>query len=182
MIDTNELWRHGLSVAILSKVLSKKAGLKLFDQDVAYLAGLMHDVGIIVFSYLMTDEYDAFLEGVSEENATLDYLEQSKFSIDHVELGAVFLESAWQISGVISAAVRKHHDEFFPSPKKPRIESIVHIANCLCNEHGLTNGIEVLNDSYDEKLLSGIGINPDSKVNILEELDRAIENIETMLV
>ncbi len=182
MIDTNKFWRHSLSVAILSKILSKKAKLKTFDQDVAYLAGLMHDIGIIVFSYLMTDEYDEFLRGLSEENASLDFLEQMKFEIDHAELGAVFLENSWQISGIISSALRKHHTEFYPSSKLPRIESIVFVANCLANNHGNTVGIDVFIENWDDKFLTGLGIKTDDKEKILEELDRTIIEIESMLV
>jgi len=182
MIDTNEFWRHGLAVAILSKLLSKKVGHKTFDQDTAYLAGLMHDVGIIVFSFLMTDEYDTFLETVSDDDAPLDYLEQNKFVIDHAELGAEFLEKTWQISGVISASVRKHHGDFFASPKKPRVESIVQVANRLCNDHGISNGINVSTDIWEDKYLTGIGIRADLKDKIMEDLDRAIVNIETMLI
>ena len=169
-------------MALLTKLLSKMTGARPFDQDTAYLGGLMHDIGIMVFSYLIPEEYDEFLREISEENATLDFLEQMEFSIDHAELGAIFLEKSWQISGVISSSVRKHHTDFYASPKKPSPESLVYVANSMCNAHGLNNGIHAFNDLFEDKLLTKIGLKVESKEDIIQELNSSVVSIEAMLL
>ena len=61
-INQGAFWRHAFGTAICSRSLSE-----LFSQDVdqrenAYLSGLMHDVGILVFLHNIPQEYCNFLK------------------------------------------------------------------------------------------------------------------------
>ena len=44
---SERLWNHSLAVALAMRILAKRAGLR--DSELSFLAGLMHDVGQIIF-------------------------------------------------------------------------------------------------------------------------------------
>ncbi len=44
-IDPRTFWEHSLGVAMVSRHLARRVGMK--DPEKAYLAGLLHDIGII---------------------------------------------------------------------------------------------------------------------------------------
>ena len=46
--DQTEFWKHSLAVAFITRSLAKKALSDFDDIESSFLAGLMHDVGILV--------------------------------------------------------------------------------------------------------------------------------------
>jgi len=63
-MSAREFWRHSLAVAIFTQALSRRAQASREEQDISYLAGLMHDVGIMVFAHLIPEDYSAFIKNV----------------------------------------------------------------------------------------------------------------------
>lgn len=51
-----ELWAHSRRVAAISRILAKKTGL--FDPDQAMLAGLIHDLGVIVIVQYLQEQFE----------------------------------------------------------------------------------------------------------------------------
>lgn len=181
IIDQWQFWRHSLSVGYLARCFCKRKAGTPQDQEAAYLAGLMHEIGVMVFGFLIPDEYTDFLRTIDREGATLEYQEYDTFGIDHAELGAKFLEQAWQISSQVTSAVRKHHDIFHGVGRKPKIEHHVFLANCFCNEQEITNGIQVITESMDEKMYTSMGFYEDEKADFMIELEANIEQAELLL-
>lgn len=91
----------------------------------------MHDIGIMVFCYLIPDEYIEFLRSVQDEEVPLEVREYKKFGIDHPELGAVFIKKWWQVDDHILQAVRYHHFPFVGLESDKRCEQMVHIATAF---------------------------------------------------
>lgn len=72
----------------------------LEDEDsieASFLSGLMHDVGILVFDYLIPENYYDFLhtKDIDNSDQSLESLELAIYGIDHQELGAMFLKKWW---------------------------------------------------------------------------------------
>jgi HD-like signal output (HDOD) protein len=54
--DRRELWRHSIATAIAARSLAAKT--RLADSDVAFTAGLIHDVGkIVIYSFLKVSRH-----------------------------------------------------------------------------------------------------------------------------
>jgi HD-like signal output (HDOD) protein/nitrogen-specific signal transduction histidine kinase len=75
----------------------------------AYLAGLMHDYGQIVFDAKHHEQYVEIMGAATE--AEKIQKENSKFGISHTELGARILEQWPSLSPAIADAVRFHHEK-----------------------------------------------------------------------
>jgi HD-like signal output (HDOD) protein len=139
--DHVEFWKHSLGVACLSRSLVLHIGGSKEDLEASYLAGLMHDVGILVFDFLIPDEYGAFIESLSDTEKSLEDHESSTFGISHPELGARFIEKWWPVSKQVVTSVRKHHGPVSDRVDSPGISKFINCANQIANNYEMDNGI-----------------------------------------
>ena len=134
-------WTHSLGVAYLTRSLAYMVRIPQKEIEFAYLCGLMHDIGIVVFDHLIPDEYTPFLKQIKSSELTLAENEAETFGITHAELGARFIEKWWPVSPGLVEAIRAHHD----SPGEDgNVKHIVHLlitANLLANQNEFSNGI-----------------------------------------
>jgi HD-like signal output (HDOD) protein len=134
-------WTHSLGVAYLTRSLAYIVDISQEEIEFAYLCGLMHDVGILVFDHLIPDEYNEFLGKIKSSDITLAENETQTFGITHAELGSRFISKWWPVSPGLVEAIRVHHD----SPGKDgNVKHIAHLlatANLLANQNEFGNGI-----------------------------------------
>ncbi|MFQ5572561.1 MAG: HDOD domain-containing protein, partial [Rhodothermales bacterium] len=79
------LWKHSMAVASAAQLLAKR--LKLPDPEVAFVAGLLHDLGKVVLMEVLSERYLRLLEHSDVATAPLHIREQSAFGITHMEAG-----------------------------------------------------------------------------------------------
>ena len=94
----------------MSRTLVIHVGGSKEDVEASYLAGLMHDVGILVFDYLIPDEYGTFVRILSDSDKNLEDLELDTlaFLILNWEPGLLknggrFRNKLWHRSGSTTA-------------------------------------------------------------------------------
>ena len=56
-VSLPEFWKHCISVAMATRILSKLSGFKSVAQNDAFTAGLFHDIGILLFDQFFAKEY-----------------------------------------------------------------------------------------------------------------------------
>lgn len=181
-LSNSQFWLHSLAVAIFSQSLSKKIKAPMEEQDITYLAGLMHDIGIMAFAYLVPIEYDDFLTSIQEKDGQLVTLEKSTFGIDHAELGALYIEKWWDVDENITLTVRYHHAPFTDQAHNSTSVQLVNIANSICNNQGITNGIKCLPEEFNEdEALTNLGLSQDEIENIMEDVQTALEQAKELV-
>jgi len=182
-IDLRQFWRHSLGVAFLSQALGRKANLSEDEIKVSYLTGLMHDLGILIFDYLIPEQYCEFLVANKSSSENLSKLEEKKFGISHAELGAAFLKKWWPVSPIIIQAVADHH--FFPlNPNdSPGLPLAVYMANQIANEHDIRNGIKKKLEFHqlDDRYFEILKISPQKLEALLEETKKKLVEVEMLL-
>ncbi len=99
--NLNAFWAHSFKTALLCKKLASCD--ESADPNEAYLAGLMHDIGKLVFMANFPEIYDEILKE-SRCDAELAAHERERFSMTHAEVGS-WLCRKWQLSPMISDAV-----------------------------------------------------------------------------
>lgn len=75
----------------------------------AYLAGLLHDLGQIVFDAKFHEQYVTIINSENEDETIQK--EISEFGLSHTELGANIIEQWPSLSPAIADAARFHHEE-----------------------------------------------------------------------
>jgi putative nucleotidyltransferase with HDIG domain len=97
------LWRRSCEVAAIAHELAPECGCHAHE---AWLAGLMHDIGRLVFasgSAAARRREEAWLQ----EDFPLSYIETIAWGIDHAQAGADLLAS-WNVPARFVEAVRHH--------------------------------------------------------------------------
>ncbi|MBT3921277.1 MAG: HDOD domain-containing protein [Nitrospina sp.] len=139
--DQLAFWTHSLGVAYLTRSLAYIVDISEEEIEFAYLCGLMHDVGVLVFDHLIPDEYTEFLGKIKSSDLTLAENETQTFGITHAELGARFIEKWWPVSSGLVQAIRVHHDSPGDDGNVKHIAHLLATANLLANQNEFGNGI-----------------------------------------
>jgi HD-like signal output (HDOD) protein len=135
-LDPVVFWEHSLGCALVCRHLARK--LKLSDPGKAYLAGLLHDLGIIVNLWILPKEFSAAFEIAKVEGIPLHEGEEQSLGFTHSDSGCLLAEH-WDLAPDLIEVVALHH-----SPEKatqsPELVALVHIADLLCRMSGLNYG------------------------------------------
>jgi HD-like signal output (HDOD) protein len=110
-------WRHALHSAALTQGLSTLVPTELRPPaGMAYLAGLLHNLGQILLGHLFKQEYLILNKFITQEpEKTLIDIELEVLGIDHGQLGAWLMKS-WDLPEETITAVKEHHNENFRGP------------------------------------------------------------------
>ncbi|NDI85923.1 HDOD domain-containing protein [Undibacterium crateris] len=156
-------WRHSNLVAIVARILARR--LK-FNQEVAYTAGLLHDIGTLVLVSKHSTEYAAALLWQQENTATQLHAERHVLGTDHAAVGEA-LAQEWNFSEQMIQAIAGHHH-----PERPGagfLASIVHVANGITHALGPSG-----TQSYTPPEINGVswessGLDQQALDEVLEE-------------
>ena len=130
-------WQHCLFVACLSKQIA--IDLNYPNPDILYSAGLLHDIGKLVFEHHGKVAYSDFLSSCDKSDCPTDHNERSFLGMTHTEVGRVFCVK-WNLPDVIIAAVGFHHDLAPAHSKYAEYNyetAIIALANYIAQLHGI---------------------------------------------
>lgn len=136
VVDPTIFWRHSLGCALVARKLAEVIGYH--DLEKAYLAGLLHDLGIIVTSIVYPDGFRHCLKLASEERLPLHICETEELGFTHCESGAI-LAKEWNLSEEVRDVIYGHHLLDSQRRLSPLI-SLVHVSDLLCRVRDLGYG------------------------------------------
>lgn len=166
----NYLWKHSISVAVLSKKLGEK--LKA-NPDEAYLAGLLHDIGKMVLYLDNPEMYEKVLEQVEKNKKDFIVAENELFQFSHADAG-YFLMEKWKFSDTLKDVALNHH-EFELFLGSDQMIGIVCFANQLA-------GVFLENRQGDiDKFLERYNIPEPELDKIVQESRQMIETYTSIL-
>lgn len=174
-------WKHSLAVGYLSRELSKRFLPNKEDQEICYLCGLMHDIGILVFGYLASEKYSVFVRE-SDKSQSLEDSEMEAFGIAHPELGARFVRRWWTVPDAVVDAVENSYKSVPRPGASLTVNEIIYLANAMAVESGLTNGVTEFLEPLDEDLMKSLGLEPDERETIMEIAHLGLASAESMLM
>jgi len=126
-IDRLRFWRHSLDVAIGSRMIAEKIGYARPEE--AFVAGLLHDLGILILDHSFPKEYSRVWKGAGWSGNLID-CEEEVWCTNHAKV-AQFLLDQWQLPESICQAVGSHHIVFVRGTNEP--ELVLNQIICLAN-------------------------------------------------
>src|SRR5437764_384024 len=151
--DSVFFWEHSLGCALVCRQFARKIGFS--EPGKPYLAGLLHDIGIIAQLWVAPAEFRATMERASAEHIPLHEAEQAVLGINHTESGRIVAER-WHFTPDLVQVVASHHDASKATTERALV-ALVSLSDLLCRMGGL-----------------GYGYTEDRQVNFLEEPGFAI--------
>lgn len=135
-LDPVVFWEHSLGCALVCRHLARK--INFADPGKAYLAGLLHDIGIIVNLWVLPKEFREAWEVAKAEGIPLHEAELRVLGFTHFETGRLLAER-WELSPEMVAVVNHHH---FPEQagEHTGLVALVQLADLLCRMRGLNYG------------------------------------------
>jgi HD-like signal output (HDOD) protein len=137
-VDPGVFWRHSFGCALVCREFAER--IEYHDLDKAYLAGLLHDLGIVVNSLAYTEEYRTVLAAALQSGRPLDEQEKETLGFTHSESGAI-LAKTWQLPTAIAEVIEWHH-AIERGPSGNPLIAITHLGDLLCRVRGLGYGYE----------------------------------------
>jgi two-component system cell cycle response regulator len=99
-------WRRSIYSATAARNIAAK--LKLVQQEEAFLAALLQDIGMLVLDRVMGKEYGE-INDKAETHAELLVAERAALNADHAEVGAMMAEG-WRLPPILSTPIAGHHN------------------------------------------------------------------------
>jgi HD-like signal output (HDOD) protein len=135
-------WRHALGTASVAQGLGHE--LRAKGGEEIYLAGLLHDIGILVNGVLFAEEFGDILEEAMHKKLPLEEVEQSILGITHAESGRILAE-LWRLPLELSEVIEYHCR---PQDQKTAsdVTLLVRAADLACQKLGMGYGYELASD------------------------------------
>jgi HD-like signal output (HDOD) protein len=164
-IDPVVFWEHSLGCALVSRQIARKISFP--DPGKAYLAGLLHDLGIIVHLWVLPKEFRVAWQLGKAEGIPLHEAEQRTLGFAHFESGRLLAER-WELAPELIAVVSHHH-----SPEEAGehagLAAVVQLADLLCRMSGLNYG-------YAEQ--RQVSVMEESGFRLLEKQSAALKDFD----
>jgi HD-like signal output (HDOD) protein len=135
-IDPVAFWEHSLGCALVSRHLARK--ISYSDPAKAYLAGLLHDIGIIVNLWVLPKDFIEAFRLASAEGIPLHEAEEQVLGFTHCESGHLLAER-WELAPDLTEVVSLHHRPG-ESLNHAGLVALVELSDLLCRMSGLNHG------------------------------------------
>ncbi len=183
-LDTDYLenfWRHSLSVAFMSKIISRqKNSPSLLDTEMAFSAGLLHDIGkLIIISHLAREHQEIKTYLISDPTIPEHLAESEVMGFSHADLGS-YLAAKWNLPENICKAILNHHTQ---SALKDEPEtSLIHLANFLAHELDISEEISHPNASeFYDTAWATLNLDSSTSESMLDQLRTEYGKAETFV-
>ncbi len=106
--NIDRLWEASTKTGALARAIARAEQGSALMIDQAYTAGLLHDVGSLVFAANVLERYDATLKTSHDKGISVWEVECQEFGASHADVGA-YLLGLWGLGDPIVEAVAFHH-------------------------------------------------------------------------
>jgi putative nucleotidyltransferase with HDIG domain len=142
----DRLWQHSLETATRARAIALHEKLPRARVEEAFLGGMLHDVGRVVFATRYATD-----ESADSNDKTVEEISQR-----HAEVGA-YLLGLWGFPSHIVAAVALHHTPNLRADTGLDLTVLIHIADRLTRVRG-GQGLPPLELGIEPGLLEALGL------------------------
>ncbi len=181
--NARDLWDHSIAVATGCKMVAENLKLGLTDE--AFLAGLMHDIGIVVEIQYDRQKLIEVLGRCAPDadgNPGADMLtaETEIFAANHQDFGAALCEK-WKFPKTFLAVTGNHHNPMDLPAERRTLPCIVYVADRLAGsiEGGFRMDLQSLDMSPE--VLDELKLSRDALQNLCDTYPEALESVENVL-
>ena len=134
--DPVVFWEHSLGCALVCRQFARKIGFA--DPGKAYLAGLLHDIGIVAHICVAPKEFAAAMEMARQQHIPLHEAEDAVLGINHGESGET-VARRWKFPDDIIDVVACHHDPLKAQGHRALV-AVTGLSDLLCRMSGMGYG------------------------------------------
>jgi len=123
------LWRHSLAVALMGKMIYRREFGERGED--AYVAGLLHDIGIISVDQFLQEGFKKALKAANDTQENLYCAENNIWGFNHQDVGKKITLN-WSLPEEYVMSIGYHHNPDEVETKYCKITNTLFVANYYC--------------------------------------------------
>jgi len=134
-LDMDRFWKHSVVTAMSAKIIVRHLmSVRMMDPESAFCAGVLHDIGKLIFSQYTAEDYGAICKYAREKKIPIVEVEEKIFGINHAKMGKI-LADRWSLPLDLEYAIVHHHDPE-NADKASHLSNIIHLADIIAHDLG----------------------------------------------
>jgi HD-like signal output (HDOD) protein len=142
--------------------------------DDLYVAGLLHDTGLLVLEQFFPDEFSGVLTTRAASGGRLWQTEEEELGMDHGAVGGLLL-GRWSLPPHVAEGVTNHHHPHHAEARYQQVSRVVQAAEVLCTEYGAALVDEGQADYSPEDVLTELGLDESDIAAVIAEVPKLAE-------
>jgi putative nucleotidyltransferase with HDIG domain len=177
------LFRHSLAVAISASLLARNHAL---DATSLFLAGILHDVGVLALMSTYPELHAQARDLAAREDLFLFEAENTVFGFDHADIGASLCRH-WNLPESIVQAIGAHHQMGLLRTAPQPLEqadlgaAIIHLGDAIAHGLNLEQDPQALVPALSEVLWSRLSPRPEALTSFFCEIDRLYQELVVLI-
>ncbi len=164
-------WEHMVGCGIICRFIAKQIEAKHIEEY--YIAGMLHDLGKLIFDQLYPDKFLQVIELVEEKSIFYRKAERQIFDFTHEEVGEYIVEK-WNFPDIIKDAVRNHHSPV-DSKVDPVLVSAVHFADIIAHILHVGESGDKLVGKYERFAEQNLGLTLTYMETLIPDIEDELE-------
>lgn len=170
------IFQHALGTALLAHELAVFTGR--IAPDIAYTAGLLHDIGKIPLDQYVASAAPFFYRLADDGDKELCEMERDRFGVDHTEVGGL-MGKGWALPENLIDVIRNHHH-----PEKAFVNeelvTLVYFADLIMSRFQVGNEMDRLNTHQLTQRLERLGLSAGQLPVMIDRIPRNIFQLSFM--
>jgi HD-like signal output (HDOD) protein len=178
IFDREKFWLHSFACAMGARTIADRLH-KEAPEDF-FLAGLLHDMGILVMDQFFHREFIETLQLCMTRRIAYTDAERAAFGITHCEIGEHLLRR-WNVPDVLVYSARYHHEPVFTNSEIAScldVIAAVHISDVTVNNLGMHMGLSSGRQEYCAAALKHLAL---SQHDVCDEFEIVKEQAANLI-
>jgi putative nucleotidyltransferase with HDIG domain len=162
-------WRHTIGTAIGAEAIARACTL---DDETAFTAGVLHDIGRLALAAHFPRETAATLELARAQD--LPWLEAERIALgtDHAAVGAAIAQH-WHFPHAVQAAIAAHHLPRSDSGG-PSLADVIHVADAIVHALDIAGEPTEAVPEIDAQTWQRVGLSPEQVLELFQSVEQGV--------
>ncbi|MDR0306769.1 MAG: HDOD domain-containing protein [Chitinispirillales bacterium] len=181
-LNMDRFWKHSIITAIAAKIIARhlRKNVMMIDPESAFSAGILHDLGKLIFSQYVTADYIRVCGYADRSCSSILEAEDELLGINHTEVGKT-LAVKWALPPDLGSVLMYHHRPQEAAEEASFLVNVIHLADIIAHtlECNLFDG-EVC-ELMDRDCLAELKMDKDEYDKLLHNVENSIEKSQEFL-
>ena len=171
-VKLDEFWLHSLRTGIIARLIARHC--RGFNPEVLFLAGILHDLGILVIYQQNATLAAAVSRHIEDTHQLRDQAEREVLGFDHAEIGALLID-AWGLSPDLVELISCHH-QYQLAQNNKKAATMLGLANLLADLDFADS------DPRTQSLLEELEIGAEDIAEILQTAENQCDEVKNIIL